>query len=219
MIYNDMKEFLNIISVYKSDISYIKYLKSPYVLYYKDSPQHDPFNNVNICGAETNVLKFIIDFYDNLPEICVFTHPYNNKWTHPGNLYDCINNLYSNRNLLGNFGPIHSLTPRYDLTSNLNVKYDYMQITNWWKLTMEPYFGEMPKNFALNKFAGAQFYVRKKTIKRLPIEFYKNMYNFLIEKSIPDSLYKTDNPYNQFWLSRFMEWSWEFIFSYDLLNK
>ena len=161
----------------------------------------------------------LIDFYDNLPEICVFTHPYNNKWTHPGNLYDCINNLYTNINTLNNFGPIHDSVQRYNSTTNLQIKYDYMKITSWWDITMKPYFGEMPKDFAINKIATSQFYVKKENIKRLPIEFYKNMYNFLIEKSIPDSLYIRNNIYNQFWLSRFMEWSWEFIFLNPILKK
>jgi len=212
-----MSEFLHIISVYNCDTSWIKNLIGPYKFYYKDKPEHDPYNNVNICGAETNVLKFIIDFYDNLPDICVFTHPYNNKWTHSGNLYDCVNKLYENRDTLLTFGPIEKNAPIYNKQSNLSVRYDIMKRTGWWDETMKEYFGEMPHDYTLEKHSTGQFYVNKNTIKRLPINFYKNMYNFLIEKSTPNSLYTNNSFFDQNYTSRFMEWSWEFIFTADLI--
>ena len=104
-----MKDFLHIISVYKSDISWIDKLKGEYVLYNKDKPELEPYNNVDICAADSNVLKFIIDFYEELPEICVFTHPYNIKWTHDGNLYDVVNSLYENKEDLLEFGSLTNL--------------------------------------------------------------------------------------------------------------
>jgi hypothetical protein len=213
-----MTQFLHIISVYKQNTSWTKNLIGPYQFYYKNTPAREPYNNVNICGAETNVLKFIIDFYDNLPDVCVFTHPYNNKWTHSGTLYDHINKLYNNRDNLLTFGPISKCTPRYSIKTNRLIKYDFMKETGWWDETMKDYFGEMPLNFSLGKISSAQFYVNKNTIQRLPITFYKNMYAFLIEKSNANSLYKRSSPYNQFWTSRFMEWSWEFIFTADMIS-
>jgi len=221
-----MTNFLHIISVYKGDISWVKDLEGQYILYYKDKPQYDPYNNVNICGAETNILKFIIDFYDNLPDICVFTHPYNIKWTHQGNLYDRVNDIYKKRDnllLFGSlsfgslsFGSLSHLV--YDIKSNKNVKYDFMKSTNWWNETMQEFFGDMPIDFSLGKTPASQFYVKSDTIRRLPKEFYINMLNFLLKKSIPGTLYNEDNPYNEFWMSRYMEWSWEFIFTSNLLN-
>jgi hypothetical protein len=208
--------FLQIISVYKSDISWTKNLIGPYRFFYKDSPQHEPFNNINICGAETNILKFIITFYYNLPDICVFTHPYNRKWTHRDNLYDRVNELFLNRSNLKDYGPLHDGAPYID-ADNKGVQYDYMISTGWWKTTMEPYFGKMPEKYVVGKYSGAQFYIRKETAWRLPIEFYKNMYMFLVEKSNPNSLYSTNNHFDQFWTSRFMEWSWQYIFTAKLL--
>lgn len=208
-----MTDFLHIISVYKSDTSWIKKLKGKYVLFHKDKPEFEPFNNVNICGAETNTLKYIITFYDNLPDICVFTHPYNNKWTHTGNLYDCINNLYENRDSLADFGSICENPPR----NFTGIRYDHMITTNWYNETMLEYFGEMQTDFASGKISGGQFYVKRDTIQRLPKRFYINMFNFLIEKSTPNSLYSQSNPFDQFWTSRFMEWSWEFIFTGRLI--
>jgi len=206
-----MTDFLHIISVYKSDLLWINQLKGPYILYYKDSPQHKSYNNVNICGAETNILKFIIDFYEKLPEICVFTHPYNNKWTHKGNLYDIVNNIYINKTNLLNFGKISHLS--YNINDNDNIRYDFMKNTNWWKETMQEYFGDMPYNFGLGKMPGGQFYVNSNTIKRLPKKFYIDMLSFLLEKSIKNTLYDSNNQFNEFWMSRYMEWSWEFIFT------
>lgn len=214
-----MSSFLHIISVYKSDTSWAKNLIGPYQFYYKDLPQYEPFNNINICGAETNVLKFIIEFYDNLPDICVFTHPYNIKWTHRDNLYDRVNELFLNKNNLKDYGPLHDDAPYIDEHCNKGVAYNHMISTGWWETTMEPYFGKMPENYVIGKYSGAQFYIRKETARRLPIEFYKNMYIFLITKSNPNSLYSRNNHLDQFWTSRFMEWSWQFIFTSELINN
>jgi hypothetical protein len=211
-----MHEFLHIISVYKSDISWIYNLKGKSILYHKDSPKLEPYNNINICGAETNILKFIIQFYYLLPEICVFTHPYNNKWTHEGNLYDIVNNLYDNKDSLLNFGSLSHL--KYDDISNKEINYNFMKNSNWWNETMQEYFGDMPPNFSLGKSQSSQFYVKKNTIHRLPITFYLNMYKFLITKSIKGTLYNKNNMFNEYWMSRYMEWSWEFIFTTQLLN-
>jgi len=211
-----MTDFLHIISAYNSDLSFTKNLIGKYVLFHKNKPEFEPYNNVNICGAETNILKFIFTFYDDLPEICVFTHPYNNKWTHGGNLYDCINNLYNMRKSLHDFGAISDQQPRY--SNNCNVRYDYMTETGWWEETMAEYFGEITK-ISTGKIAGAQFYVRRERIRKLPKKFYMAMYDWLITKSAPNSLYSQSNPLNQFWTSRFMEWSWEFIFTTEPLPK
>jgi hypothetical protein len=82
---------------------------------------------------------------------------------------------------------------------------------------MQQYFGDMPQYFAVGKTSGSQFYVRKNRIKRLPKTFYMNMFNFLITNSIKDILYNSDdNAFNEFWMSRYMEWSWEFILTADL---
>jgi len=209
-----MEDFLHIISIYNSDILWIQNLKGKYVLYHKNKPKLEPYNNINICGAETNILKFIIDFYENLPEVCVFTHPYNIKWTHMGNLYDIVNTLYTNKENLSDFGSLSHL--KYDESSNPHVKYDFMKTSNWWSETMQDYFGDMPANFALGKSPASQFYVRKNRIKRLPKIFYINMFNFLIVNSIKGTLYNPRNKYNEYWMSRYMEWSWEFIFTENL---
>lgn len=214
-----MNSFLHIISVYKSDTSWVNKLTAPYIFYYKtncEHPKNHPYTNINICGAETNILKYIIDFYENLPDICVFTHPYNIKWTHPGNLYDNINNLYMNSETLGDFGPIHKDCPRYQAQDK--VYYNLMKESGFYDKNLKAYFGEMPDKYSLGKISTSQFFVRKNTIRRLPKKFYLDLYNWLINNSIPNTLYLRDNPFNEFWTSRYMEWSWHFIFTTPLIN-
>ena len=212
-------EFLHIISVYyDTNPEFLKYLECPYILFYKEHSEKEPYNNKNIGGAETNILKYIKTHYHNLPDICVFTHPFNIKWTHNGNLYDCINELFKTRKKLDNFGPICNYPPRLDVFGNQSVKYNFMKKTGWWDDTMRPYFGELPENAFLNKLSTGQFYVRKQTIHRLPLQFYENMYNWLMTKSIPNTLHinSQDNVFYEFWTTRFMEWSWEYIFTANL---
>jgi hypothetical protein len=84
---------------------------------------------------------------------------------------------------------------------------------------MKPYFGDMPPNFVLDKSPASQFYVKKNTILKLPLKFYIKMYKFLITKSINGTLYNTNNMFNEYWMSRYMEWSWEFIFTTKLIKN
>ena len=240
--------FLHVISIYHQDLRWTSNLLGPHVFFRKDTPDFEPFNDVNICGAELNVLKFIIDFYDSLPTLMVFTHPYNRKWTHHGDLSKLVNDLYRKQDQLGTFGPVDPRVPRYEpgqecikkfrerrkaqiqakergvrlrnisepLLCDGLVNYAVIKKSGWYESTMEPYFGPMQESYAAGNMGTAQFFVRAEAVRRLPLSFYQQMHKYLVRRSTGDLHKRSSDPNSEYYVSRFMEWSWEFIFTAPL---
>ena len=103
-----------------------------------------------------------------------------------------------------------------------------MTKSGWWGNTMELWFGNINDygNFTRGKKACGQFVVSRERIKSLPREFYCNMYQWLCENTIGDvnvgynkvtksrlSTPIDKHPNSNFYTSRYMEWTWELIFT------
>jgi hypothetical protein len=103
-----------------------------------------------------------------------------------------------------------------------------MVTSGWWNATMAPYFGSFQElgDFTEGKSGCSQFIVSRDRILSLPREFYQNMYDWLV-KNIIDEVpsgfnpknfrrIKTrgfDNPLSNHCTSRYLEWTWELIFT------
>lgn len=220
-------EYFVIVSYYDADISWTSKIKYPYEIYYKEKPEKEPFNAPNKAKSETNIFKFLYEFYDNLPKNIIFVHQYEYKWYHRGSLLDLLNNP--------ELEPFYksSKTPGYVSINSVPLGDIKPQIpkmirSGWWKETMEPYFGNIYKyhNFTKNKGAAAQFVVSRERVRSLPKEFYKNMFDWLVNNSIGDtnrginpiSKMRKVKPIDNHILShyhtaRYMEWSYELIFT------
>ena len=83
-------KFFIIFNYYDSDISWTQRLKLPYQIYYKERPDKEPFTAMNKAKSESNICKFLYDFYDDLPENIIFVHQYEYKWYHQGSLVDIL---------------------------------------------------------------------------------------------------------------------------------
>lgn len=116
---------------------------------------------------------------------------------------------------------------RYKLGS-VNNQVSKMMDSGWWCSTMEPFFGKIEDygDFTLNKSGAAQFIVSRDRIQSLPVEFYKNMYEWLVVNTKTtmnvgfDPISKNrlttkdNNDINSdYYTSRYMEWAWELIFT------
>jgi len=220
-------EYLVIISYYDTDIEWTKKIKLPYRIYYKDKQKKEPFNAINKAKSETNICKFLYQFYDKLPENTIFVHQYEYKSYHNGSLVDLLNSskLYDNYK--------RSKTPGYislncKKMGNINSQKKKMVYSGWWGGTMSYFFGNILRyhNFTKNKKACAQFIVSKQRVRSLPKEFYGNMYNWLVKNSIgntnkgidPISKMRLFSPIDNhilsnYYTSRYMEWSYELIFT------
>lgn len=220
-------EYFVIVSYYDADISWTSKIKYPYEIYYKEKPDKQPFSAPNKAKSETNIFKFLYEFYDKLPQNIIFVHQYEYKWYHRGSLVDLLNSP--------DLVPFYksSKTPGYASINcvplgDVKPQIPKMIRSGWWKETMEPYFGNIYKyhNFTKNKGAAAQFIVSRERVRSLPREFYKNMFVWLVKNSIGDtnrginpiSKMRKVKPIDNHILShyhtaRYMEWSYELIFT------
>jgi Protein of unknown function (DUF3431) len=219
--------FLVIVHQYDGDVRWASRLKFPHIIYEKNKPEKEPFNAINKAKAETNLLKFIAEFYDDLPENVIQVYQYEHKWHHNGSLVDILNApdfemKYAGSKTRGfwnfnncNLGDLSAQIPR-------------MLESGWWPMGMAPWFGDIRDygDFTQGKRACAQFVVSRERIKTLPREFYSNMYLWLVTNTIGEvdtgfnPRTKTRNPTpldnhsnGNFFTSRYMEWSWELIFT------
>jgi hypothetical protein len=100
--------------------------------------------------------------------------------------------------------------------------------SGWWPEAMAPWFGDIENygNFTEGKRSCSQFVVSRERIKSLPREFYWNMYVWLVTNTKGEVttgfdpvlkcryITEADNDSNSnYFTSRYMEWSWEFIFT------
>lgn len=221
------QEFLVLIGYYDHDVSWAKRLKFPHIIYYKDQPDKEPYNARNKAKGETNPLKFIADFYDDLPKNLIHLHQYEYKFYHQGSVVDILNDpKFPERYAASN-------TPGYWSFNNYVLGYLEQQIprmlnSGWWKDTMEPYFGPIQScgDFTLGKIGCSQFVVSRERIRSLPREFYANMYSWLVNNTLDEENVGYDpvtlcrlptknmsHPNSNAYTSRYMEWSWELIFT------
>jgi hypothetical protein len=226
-IWNSETPFLVIINHYDHDVSWVERLNFPHVIYYKDRPDKEPFSAVNKAKSETNLLKFISDFYDNLPENIIVVHQYERKFYHDGSLVDLLNDpnfkfKYEESKTKGfwNFNTqfLGSITPQIERITK----------SGWWDNCMRKYFGPIQScgDFTNGKKGCAQFVVSRDRIRSLPQEFYKHMYDWTIENTLDEEITSYDpitlcrqhsdnwdHPNSSHYISRYLEWTWELIFS------
>ncbi len=90
--WSDNTNFLVVVNHFDFDVSWAQKLRHPHIVYYKNRPDKEPLSAANKAKAETNLLKFIADFYHELPENVVIVHQYDVKpYSHHGSLVDIIN--------------------------------------------------------------------------------------------------------------------------------
>ena len=221
--------FLVIVNYYDYNINWSKKLKMPYIVYYKNTPEKEPFTASNKGKSETNILKFIFDFYDNLPQNLIFLHQYEHKFYHKGSIVKIINDKtlpdkYKQSKTNG-FYSVNSY-----VLGDIHPQIPKMLESKWWQSTMEPYFGPIHDyhNFTKGKLGCSQFIVSRDRIHSLPRNFYENMYKWIVKHTLlSENEYIARNPITKMrkptavdghvlsnWhVSRYLEWTWELIFT------
>ena len=192
----DLKSNLNIvISWYNEDISWISRLKNDYniIIYTKESQsEYDIPKNK---GQEASVyLKYIIDNYNNLPEYTLFLHAHEYSPHHRGSIVDIIDNLVGIKTYYHN---INDYKLGYIMTNPL-IEY----IKEWYSEYLEPELGPMSDygDWTYGHQGCGQFIVHRNTIRHRSIEFYQNLYEWIMNTDHPNA-----------WSSRFMEWTWHLM--------
>ena len=221
-------KFLVVVHQYDGDISWAKELKFPHIIYEKNKPGLEPFNALNKGKGETNFLKFLAQFYDDLPPNIIQVYQYNEKFYHTGTLVSILNDPDFEKKYLSSKTKGFYNFNNIILGSILGNPRDRMVESGWWGTTMRPYFGEITEwgNFTMGRKGCAQFVVSRDLVRSLPREFYENMYIWIVSNTLdraPAGMHlatKTrlstpdDNEsLSDYYTSRYMEWSWELIFT------
>ena len=221
------EDYLILVGYYDYDISWTNDLKLPYIIYYKDRIDKEPFSAVNKGKGETNTLKFIADFYDVLPKNLIQVHQYDKKNYHVGSLMDILNDPQLETKYLASITSGYWSFNKFILGS-IEEQIPRMLASGWWENCMLPYFGSIDScgDFTRGKIGCSQFIVSRDRIRSLPRSFYQNMYQWLITNTLDEEATDYDpitlirkntknrnHPNSNYYTSRYMEWTWELIFT------
>jgi hypothetical protein len=197
-----------VVSRYKKNVDWVYKLKhiNHFYIYDKETPENKYNIPVN-KGQEASVyLKYIIDNYENLSDFTFFIHDDEYAWHHSGSIIPKLEEAIRSNKLY------YNINDRCILGSIVTNEW-YNEILIWYKIFIEKYIplNSLPnKDWTLNHRGAAQFLLHKSLIRNLPLEFYKNLYNWII--TTPITNYKT---------GRFLEWTWHIFFDIypNLLNN
>lgn len=178
---------------WREDLSWLQHQPYPAIVYEKknDGTRHaTPRNTANEASA---YLKFIVDYYDRLPEFAVFLHSHRYAY-HQEDLLSILNDLvpthYCNLNsvIWGN---------REDPDRTLL----YHHHRSW----VEDFLGPLPP-LLLDRCC-AQFVVHRDRIRSRPLAFYEKA----LAVALDDAVDERDTEANR-QLGLLFEWLWPFIF-------
>jgi len=184
-----------VVSRYKKNTDWVYKLKNinKYYIYDKETPENEYNIPVNKGNEASVYLKYIIDNYETLADFTFFIHDDEYAWHHSGsiiNLFDeavMSNKLYYNINEKCVLGSI--------IYNNW-----YNEILIWYNNYIEKYIpiNTLPnKDWTQDHRGSAQFLVHKSLITKLPLEFYENLYNWIITTDMTNDK-----------SGRFLEWTW-----------
>lgn len=169
-----------IISRYNHDISYLPEYTDDYILYDRSLEPFDTAIVVSNLGSDiSDKFKFIIDNYDNLPDVAVYTK---------ANIFKYIS-AYEFNQVKDNttFTPL--LTKHHKTYLPVCYYKDgiYYEINNYWYLNAYPakYAKEIIEIFKMdereyNAFApGSNYILPKENILKHPKEFYEQLKSYL----------------------------------------
>jgi hypothetical protein len=197
----------------------MKKLKYPYVVYTKNENEVSKYNiPINKGNEASAYFKYIIDHYDSLPLYVFFIHAHESDWHHTSSMANKINDMV----LEGHYKNLNDteykivVMYKYGITifngSKKIVEHEYnddafIKMEEWYNENIKDYLGPLKYNSIINvDLCCAQFLVSREAIRKLPLEFYKKQYNWLMNTDI-----------NNYYSGRFYEWTWGFIFKNNMV--
>jgi len=202
-----------VVSRYKRDTSWTEKFKefapdANIMVYDKETPEN-PYNVPVNKGNEASVyLKYIVDYYDALPEYTFFCHDEEFAWHHSGSIINHFEiALLSGRKY-------YNVNDKIILGDIRGNDYGYKSILDWYEDFIEEYIpmNSLPNQDWTSGYRGsAQFLVHKDIIRCLPKKFYENLYTWITRTTITSAQ-----------SGRFLEWTWHlfwYIYPMLILNK
>ena len=197
--------YLIVVAHYKENLDWLKNFDSDKILVYNKNETQTEYTTINLpnLGRESNTyLKYILDNYDNLPDIVVFMqgkddhlsvvnikHYLKKMELFPKQRIEARLAIF-NKSKLG-FSKEHRITT-YGGKQLIPAESDFY---TWFKRYIRQ---EVPTYFCV--IWGACFMVRKEAIRSKPIQFYFELYQ---QTMVSDSIE----------VGHFLERSWYYIFT------
>jgi len=157
------------------------------------------YENIPNKSCEASAyLKYICDYYYNLPDKIILVHDEEYSWHHSGSIIDHIKGYngetYVNINHYRWGNDVHPFHPGGDY-------YEF------YKMFLEPYYGAVEEygNFHEGHLGCAQFILRPAAITRNSLKFYQDLYNYSVSDKVKDGHVSGGFGY-------FMEYTWHLIF-------
>ena len=186
-----------VVACYKKNIDFVYRIKDVNVLVYdKENPENPLTVPVNKGNEASSFLKYIVDYYDKLPEFTYFIHDDEYAWHHTGSVIDKF------------YEAVESGQKYYNINDqchwdrkNMIKPEQYTLLIKWYMEYVDKYIPleKIPNNddFIYGYYGAAQFLIHRDLILSLPKKFYEDIYAWILATDLPT------------WLSsRFLEWTW-----------
>jgi hypothetical protein len=220
---NDTMIFTNnniVIARYNEDTSFIKKLDPFNIFLYEKEKPEAKYNIPKNKGNEASAyLKYIIDNYNRLTTYTIFIHCHEFSWHHRGSIVKLINSNLGKKHTLTNLNGyiLDGTTEEFiDLclgivepnSENISIPNKtnniYNDFIDFYTKLIVPATG----NYIINPYFSkgvkgcAQFIVHRDVILSHSVDFYKNIYDWLLNTTS-----------NNWWNGRYLEWTWDLFWN------
>jgi hypothetical protein len=169
----------------------------------------------NIAHEATTYLHYIIENYNDLPENVIFIHDENESWHHEGKLTDNLQKWIESYETETNqtyYEFNHTCISRDGTNMDADMYEKNAAFRDFWDTCLLDTVGDYHQASPVAGKCCAQFIVSRDRIRQKPREFYQRLYQWLMENTQGEGNGDTENRYSGWWTSRYMEWTWRFMF-------
>ena len=183
---NSEYTFKYIITRYNEDLNWLNNIMNDCIIYNKGKPLNIP-NEIlleNVGLSEHTILYYIINNYDSLPDVCIFSQarisdslhfsnkPYDEKYPYYAYLEEIKDQAHKNGMSYHRLPKGNAWIDNFNIVINLNEKYreEKIPFIEWFNQNIDKNKKNLDKFFPCSIFA-----VSKKLILNRSVDFYKKL--------------------------------------------
>lgn len=180
-----MVDLVIVTAHFSEDLNWLKAAPYPVVVCTKEGaatpaiPADPRCTMPNVGREATSYLKYIIEYYDELPEYVAFIHGHETAWHQTVDILQAINGAkYNEYGFIGLNGIF--------FVRNINTEFHSMMVDLWNTYFKHDTGIEYPMHRAAHSDACAQFIVSRENIKRNSKERYVEWLNLILNHTLPE---------------------------------